>query len=193
MLQMLLLFALLSVAQNGLVAMAGFWANAMFNWTQRGVSILMFAVAAAIIAMQILAMPVLFRKLKTPTLLLCTLAAIVAGCLAVWGANANVLLAGASAALLFCGITAAQTVASTMLSNTASEQARGQTMGLMVSAGAAGRVIGPPSFGLLFVSAGPQWPFIAVLVLMIAFVGLRLATTALERRAGHGGRVQKVG
>jgi len=183
--RMLLLFGLLSIAQNGLASMTGFWANASFGWTQRGVSLLMFGVAACIIFVQLMVMPRLFRVLKSGQLLLVALGAIVVGCVAIWFAKTNVPVMGASAALLFCGITAGQAVVSTVLSKTANINTRGRVMGAAVSAGAVGRVIGPPAFGVLFVTTGSQSPFLAVLLLMLGFLAWRLIDVGAHLMGGR--------
>lgn len=179
-LEMIILLGLLSLAQNGLAAMTGFWANASFGWTERGVSVLMFGVAAAIIVVQLAVSPALSRRLGAPRLLVAAVGVSILGCLLLWLGQSYVPLMAGSATILFCGLTVGQAMANTLLAN-AIGHGRGRAMGWAASAGALGRVVGPASFGFLFVSVGHQSPFVAVLGILGLFMLWRLASRLAGR------------
>jgi len=165
--QVLLVLGAASLCVSGLTAITGFWANAVYGWAERGVSLLLLWVAVAVSGFQGIIMPLMFRKFSPAVLLMgCYLFCGIA-CVSLWLWGHVAVLMGVSVTVLFVGLTAGQSVATTLLSLSAKPADRGRIMGLGVSAGGLGRVAGPVAFGALFAHMGANSPFATVLTVMV--------------------------
>lgn len=171
----------LAVVQTGLVAITGFFVRDLLGWDVRTLSLLMLEISVAIVAVQILAIPRLVRKLGEAGALVLALVLGAIGCLAI-ALSPRVLCIAVAAPLVFASITIGQTAIITLLSKSAEPGRQGAVMGLANGVQAGGRVVGPIAFGFLYAAVTPIAPYVATAGLMIAG-GLALSVVARRARA----------
>lgn len=158
-----LLLAMLMVAmmQAGITAILGFWANSLFGWDERGVGWMFVWIFLSIGLNQWFVLPRMLSTLSPSKVLCAALLCVLVGTTFLVDASMHASILVSSAAIVFCGISVARTVVTTVGSTIGADSDRGAALGYISSAGYVGRALGPVVFGFLFVEAGPSAPFVA--------------------------------
>jgi DHA1 family tetracycline resistance protein-like MFS transporter len=166
----------ITFCQTGLVAMTGFFVTVTLSWDQRQLSLLMLGSAGAIIATQMLFVPLLLRRCGEAGTVLVSfpIAAACAGLLSLHSPSS--MLVSVAIPLLFCSISMTQTSLTTRLSNITTSDKQGATLGVASSSAAVGQILGPIALGVLFDRLDPRAPYGTALVVMVclcAWVAVR--------------------
>lgn len=164
--ELVALFGSVALVQTGLVSMTGFWAHHAFGWGAAEVSFLFLWVAATIVVVQALGLPWLLRLAGARDSLTISVLLPPLAIVALLSAPQSRFVLAASAPLLLAGITLAQTLCTTLLSQVAPPARRGALLGLANGVAAIARVGGPTACGFLFARVSPTAPYWLVAGLM---------------------------
>jgi DHA1 family tetracycline resistance protein-like MFS transporter len=187
--ELLFLIGVVALSQTGIVSMTGFWAESIFGWTARQVSLLFFWVSACIVAAQLFVLPRLVRHIGESATFLISVTVLSVACTAIIVNPKSASFLIFAVPVMFCGITITQTLCATFMSKLATNENRGAVMGVASSTAAIGRVVGPILCGVLFARVHPVAPFwfvsAIVTLSLVWFAGRRaLARTSSVQRPG---------
>lgn len=173
--------ALSTGALAAVEATFGLWTMRRLAWTPQEIGLAFVAVAAAAGLAQALAVAPLCRRLGEAGAAIAGLV-LTAAALLVFAGQRSAIGAVGSAALAAFGFGLVQPALSALVSHAADPRSRGELLGLLLSAGAAARVVGPLAAGALF-GVSPEAPFVFAALLTAAAV-LPAARAALRPPAG---------
>jgi len=177
--RLMLLTFLVGFAFTGIEAMFGPWANARFGWEPRDIGVCFAFVGVAAFLTQTLATGQLSERFGEARMLAVGMAMTVLG-----AAGQAFSTGGAMTIGLMCFTAIGQSVAfpnvGALISRTADPHRQGQILGLNNACGAAARVVGPITAGLIFPHA-VNGPFI--LGALVVAPAILLALSASRRAA----------
>jgi MFS family permease len=167
---------LATAAFSGFEATFALLGQVRFDWTEGSVAAVFVLIGIALVVVQGgLIGPAVAHFGQLPTLR-AALVLNAAGLLLLAGATRWPLLIPALA-LLVLGQGLAMPTITSLVSERARDERRGQALGFQQSAGALARIVGPAAAGLLFQHVGVPWPYLvgaAAMGLALAVLGTRL-------------------
>lgn len=171
----IVVFGVLALIQSGVVAMTGFWSERTFGWSSREVSLLFLWTAVCIIVSQTVVLPVFtnrFGELKTLYVGFSISIFCLAGLLV---SHSSAIIFIAFGPLLICGITIAQAIFISTISESVDISLRGSLIGFTNLVASMGRIIGPIILGFIFSEVGPIYIYVCSILALSASVLLILS------------------
>ncbi|HEX7711245.1 MAG TPA: MFS transporter [Sphingomonadaceae bacterium] len=163
-------------------AVYGLWTEANFGWTTQDLGFAFVAIGAGGLIVQLFflhPLVVRFGEGRVITAGLCVLAASMLLQPILREAYVAVALMGT----LMMGHSLAFPTSGALTSRTAPVERQGSVMGLLMASNAFGRIVAPPTFGLIYEQAGHDVPWYAGAVMIALVVPFALQTIALARRS----------
>ena len=189
--RLILIFFLVILAFAGMESTFALWAIEQFSWGpgQVGYVFAYVGVLSAILQGGLIGR--LARRFGEERLLLCGLALIGTGLLAMLFAHSIARLAFAVSALAL-GMGLTQPSLNSLISRRAGREEQGEVMGVSQSVGSLSRVLGPFAAGFSFAALGRSWAFwwgaaLVVAALLLALKMPRLAVARATKAATLGG------
>jgi MFS family permease len=163
-------------------AVFGLWTQANFGWSTRQVGLTFIAVGAAGVFVQLVLIGPLVRRFGEARVIVGGLTLIAASMLLQpltrQPATAVLLMA-----TLMAGHSLAFPNAGALVSRSTGRDAQGSVNGLLMASNALSRIVAPPLFGLVYVSAGPDAPYyLGTLIVGLAIVVALQAVRIRDRR-----------
>jgi predicted MFS family arabinose efflux permease len=165
----------------GMEATFGLWANARFGWGAREIGFCFFAIALTAVFAQGLLAGALARRIGEAATLMIGLGLICLGfavqpLVQAWQlAVVGMMVVALGNSLAFPNIGA-------IISRSVSSDRQGEMMGLNTAAGALARIIGPLGAAPLFMSFGPNAPFVAAAGLCLLALAMAWRVSKAVRR-----------
>ena len=181
--RLILIFFLVILAVAGMQSVFAIWAMPQFGWGPRQVGYVFAYLGLISAILQGGLIGRLTRRFGEERLLLCGLALIAAGLLALPFAHDMLILAPALTALAL-GMGLMQPSLNSLISRQAAEREQGEVMGVSQSVGSLSRVLGPFAAGFSFAALGRDSPYffgvlLVVIPLLLAFKLPRVGATRL--------------
>jgi DHA1 family tetracycline resistance protein-like MFS transporter len=182
--RLILIFFLVILAFAGMESTFALWAVGEFGWGPRQVGYVFTYVGIISAILQGGLIGSLTRLFGEERLLLCGLAAIGAGLLAVPFAHTIAAL-GAAVTALALGMGLMQPSLNSLISRRAGREEQGEVMGVSQSVGSLSRVLGPAAAGVFFGEFGRNAPYFwgAALVVAALLAALKLIRAGATRVA----------
>ena len=181
--RLILIFFLVILAVAGMQSVFAIWAMPQFGWGPRQVGYVFAYVGLISAILQGGMIGRLTRRFGEQRLLLCGLALIAAGLLALPFAHDMATLGPALTGLAL-GMGLMQPSLNSLISRQAAEREQGEVMGVSQSVGSLSRVLGPFAAGFSFAALGRDSPYffgvlLVVIPLLLAFKLPRVGATRL--------------
>ncbi|MBC7985998.1 MAG: MFS transporter [Sphingomonadaceae bacterium] len=169
-------------------AVFGLWTERNFGWTTREVGLAFIAVGAAGFAVQALLIGPLSRRFGEARVIVVGLAVLALSML-LQPMLRTPVAAVALMSLLMAGHSLAFPNVGALVSRATPREVQGSVLGLQMSSNALSRIVAPPFFGLIYVTAGPDAPYYAGALLigiavLVALQAVRIRDAQLRAESG---------
>lgn len=169
-------------------AIYGLWAEANFGWTANDLGFAFLAIGAGGLFAQLMLIGPLVARYGEARVIVIGLGLLALSMLLqpiLRMPVSGVLLMG----VLMMGHSLAFPAAGALLSRNTPPERQGGTMGLLMASNAVGRIIAPPSFGLIYAKVGMDapWYFGAVMIGLVVIVAMQAVRLLDAQRAGTKG------
>ncbi|MGX7895059.1 MFS transporter [Tsuneonella sp. HG222] len=181
------LFRLFVISFFGIAAFAsmeavyGLWSEANFGWTARDLGLAFIAIGMGGLVIQLFFLQPLVTRFGEGRIIALGLATLAASML-LQPIMRQEYVAVALMGVLMMGHSLAFPTAGALTSRTVPPERQGSVMGLLMASNAFGRIVAPPTFGLIY-EAGHDLPWYAGAVMIALIVPLALQLAARERAA----------
>jgi MFS family permease len=161
-------------------AVYGLWTKANFGWTAEDLGFAFIAIGAGGLIIQLFFLQPLVTRFGEGRVITAGLAVLAASML-LQPILREAYVAVALMGTLMMGHSLAFPTSGSLTSRTAPVERQGSVMGLLMASNAAGRIVAPPLFGLIY-DAGHDAPWYAGAVMIALVVPLALQVAAIGRR-----------
>jgi MFS family permease len=164
-------------------AVYGLWTEANFGWTTKDLGFAFIAIGAGGLIVQLFFLHPLVMRFGEGRVITGGLV-VLAGSMLLQPILREPYVAVALMGTLMMGHSLAFPTSGALTSRTAPVERQGSVMGLLMASNAFGRIVAPPTFGLIYEAAGHDVPWYAGAVMIALVVPCALQTIRLATRPG---------